>query len=155
MGISVRDGKYLNGARKVLHAYFAFVDLYSSASTPLEIGTISYDELSLTSNANIYLSNSSQNGLYYIDLYIPFNASAAFNGGDNFDIAWYNNSSFSYPDIEDLGFGYNFIVSYNGAYARHCIITELTSSIYYTVIIRNNNISDYNTSDGVIRMYKL
>lgn len=155
MGISIRDGKYLSGARKIFQADFATITIYSFSSSYLELNAVTLDELSLANNAQIVIPTSQQAGLYYIDIYMTFVPTGpAGNAGDNFDLALYNNASF-YPDIEDTGYGYNFIMNSSEAYCRHSFIADLTNGISYTLAIRNNNVTDYDLSTNFIRIYKL
>lgn len=155
MGISIRDGKYLSGARKIFEADFAAITIYSNSSSYLELNAVTLDELSLANNAQIVIPTSQQAGLYYLDIYISFSPITAGSAGDNFDLALYNNTSFSYPDIEDMGYGYHFIMNNSDAYCRHSFIADLTNGISYTLAIKNNNATDYDVSGNRIRIYKL
>lgn len=154
MGISVRDGKFLSGARKVFHGYFGYADLYSTTSTTLSISSASLDELALLTSSNISVSSNNQ-GLYYVDMYIPIITASSFTLGDSFDLAWYSITDSNYPDIEDYGFGHNFNPGVNETFCRHSLMLQLFSGKSYNLMIKNNCSTDYYTSDGSIRIYKL
>lgn len=154
MGISVRDGKFLSGARRVFNGYFGYADLYGISSTTLSISSVSLDELSLLSSSNISVSSNNQ-GLYYVDMYIPIQTAGSFTVGDSFDLAWYNITDVAYTDIEDFGYGHNFSPGIPDGFCRHSLMLQLLSGKSYNLTIRNNSATDYYTSDGFIRMYKL